>query len=58
MSEKRVMINILEKLPDDISMDELLETLNLIHELKNRINNADEEDFTTHEELKKEIKTW
>ncbi len=58
MSEKRIMINILEKLPDDISMSDLLETLNLIHELKNRMDNIDENEGTTQEDLKKEIELW
>lgn len=58
MSEKMVMINILEKLPDDISMSDLLETLNLIHELKNRIDNSDEQDFTTQDDFKREINEW
>lgn len=58
MSEKQVMINILEKLPNNISMDDLLETLNLIHELKNRMNISNEQDFITQDDLKKEIETW
>ncbi len=53
MSEKQVMIKILEKMPDDI-----VETLNLIYELRNRIDTFDRSRALTTEELKREIKTW
>lgn len=58
MSEKQIMINILEKMPDDISMNDILETLNLIHELKNRIENFAENETVTQEILKQEIEKW
>lgn len=58
MSEKQVMINILEKMPDDISFDDILETLNLIKELRNRIDNFDKSKSLTTDELKEEIKKW
>ncbi len=58
MSEKQVMINILEKMPNDISMADILETLNLIHELKNRIDDFDEDETISQEDLKKEIEQW
>lgn len=58
MSEKQVMIKILEKMPDDITFDDIVETLNLIYELRNRIDTFDRSKALTTEELKREIKTW
>lgn len=58
MSEKQVMIKILEKMPDDITFDDIVETLNLIYELRNRIDTFDRSRAHTTEELKREIKTW
>ncbi len=58
MSEKQIVIKILEKMPDNISMDSILETLILIYDLKNRLDNFDESQTINHEQLKKEIKEW
>lgn len=58
MSERQIMIKILEKMPDTISMDDILETMLLINDLKNRVNNFNENEATTQEDLKKEIEEW
>ena len=58
MSQKQAMIKILEEMPDDISFDDIVETLNLVYELRNRIDNFDRNKAVTTEELKKEMQTW
>ncbi len=58
MSEKQVMIKILEKMPDDITFDDIVETLNLIYKLKSRIDTFDRNQALTTEQLKKEIQEW
>lgn len=58
MSEKQVMIKILEKMPNDVTFDDIVETLNLIYELKNRVDNFDRSKALTTEELKKEMQKW
>ncbi len=58
MSEKQVMMKILEKMPDDITFDDIVETLNLIYELRNRVDNFDRDKALTAEELKKEMQQW
>ena len=58
MSEKQAMIKILEKMPDNISMDDIIETLNIIHTLSIRIKNYDEENLISQEDLEKEIEQW
>lgn len=56
MSERQVMIKILEKMPEDISMADIIETLNLIYELGKRLESKD--DLTSQEDFKKEIEQW
>lgn len=56
MSERQAIIKILEKMPEDISMVDIIETLNLIYELGKRLENKD--DLTSQEDFKKEIEQW
>ncbi len=58
MSQKHAMIKILEEMPEDISFEDIVETLNLVYELRNRIDNFDRSKAITTEELKKEMQTW
>ena len=58
MSERQIMIKILEKMPEDISFEDIVETLNLINDLRNRINNFDRSKALTTEQLKKEMQSW
>ena len=58
MSEKQVMIKLLEKMPEDVTLDDIVEFINLIYELKNRIDNFDERKSLTTDLLKENIKLW
>lgn len=58
MSERQIMIKILEKKPEDISFEDIVETLNLINDLRNRIDNFDRSKALTTEQLKKEMQSW
>lgn len=58
MSQKQAMIKILEEMPEDISFEDIVETLNLVYELRNRIDSFDRSKAITTEELKKEMQTW
>ncbi len=58
MSERQIMIKILEKMPEDISFEDIVETLNLISDLRNRIDNFDRSKALTTEQLKKEMQSW
>ena len=46
---------VFEKLPDNISEEDVIETVKIIKELHNRINNFDESKCLTTEELRKEL---
>lgn len=58
MSERQIMIKILEKMPEDISFEDIVETLNLISDLRNRVDNFDRSKALTTEQLKKEMQSW
>ena len=58
MSEKQAMIKLLEKMPDSITFDDIVETFNLVYELRHRVDNFDKSKSLTTEQLKEEIKSW
>ena len=58
MSEKQAMIKVLEEMPDDVTLEDITETLNLINEIRNRINNFDRSKCLTTEQLKEAISLW
>lgn len=58
MSEREKAIQILQELPDTISLKEILETLSLMLEINTRIDTFNENETITVEELEKEIEKW
>ena len=58
MSERQIIIKILEKMPEDIFFEDIVKTLNLISVLQNRVDNFDRNKALTTEELKKEMQAW
>ena len=58
MSDREKAIKVLEKMPDNIPMKEILDTLYNIFDLKDRIDNFDEDDGISSDEFKKEIEQW
>ena len=58
MSDREKAIKVLEELPDDISLEEIAETLYTVLDLKKRLDSIDEDEGITSEELKKEIEKW
>ena len=58
MSDREKAINILKTLPEDISLKDILDTLYNILDLKDRLENFDENEVISSEELKKEIEKW
>lgn len=57
MSERQIMIKI-KKMSEDISFEDIVETLNLINGLRSRIDNFDRNKALATEELKKEMQAW
>ncbi|MBR1883387.1 MAG: hypothetical protein IJ809_00305 [Clostridia bacterium] len=58
MSQKQAMMKFIDELPEDASFDDVVETLNLVYDLRNRIDTFDKSKTITTEELKKEIQQW
>ena len=58
MNDREKAIKVLEELPDNIPMKEIIETLNNIFDLKDRIDNIDENEGITSKDFKKEIEKW
>ena len=52
MSDREKAIKVLEELPDDISLEEIVETLYTVLDLKKRLDSIDEDEGITSEELK------
>ena len=58
MSDREKAIQILKEMPTNVSIQEILEALNLIFEINNRIENIDIDETITTEELLEEMKEW
>ena len=52
MSDRELAIKVLKELPNNITMKEIIETLNNIFDLKYKIKNIDENEGIDSEELK------
>lgn len=58
MSEKQAMIKVLEEMPEDVTLQDITETLNFINELQHRINNFDKSKCLSSQQLKEAISLW
>ena len=58
MSDREKAIQILKEMPTNVSIQEILEALNLMFEINNRIENIDIDETITTEELLEEMKEW
>lgn len=58
MSDREKAINILKELPENISLSEILETLNLMFAINNRIDNINIDETITTSQLLKETEEW
>lgn len=56
--DKQIALDLIANLPDDITMEDIVETLKLIKDINNRINNFDRTKAISTEDLKKELKKW
>lgn len=56
--DKQIALDVISNLPDDILMEDIIETLNLIKEINKRVENFDRTRALTIDELKKELEQW
>ena len=58
MSDREKAIQVIKEMPTNVSIQEILEALNLMFEINNRIENIDMNETITTEELLEEMKEW
>lgn len=58
MSAKEVVLDVISRMPEGISWEELMEELEILSDLRRANAEIDAGDFVTHEEVKQEIATW
>ena len=58
MSAKEVALDVINRMPEGISWEELMEELEILSDLRRADAEIDAGDFVTHEEAKREIETW
>lgn len=58
MSAKETALEAINKMPEGISWEELMDELEILADLRRADAEIDAGDFTTHEEVKQEIATW
>ena len=58
MSEREKAIQILQTLPDTVSLKEIIKTLSMMLEINSRIDSCSEDELITTEQIKKEIEEW
>lgn len=58
MINKTKLLKHIQKFPEEMSMEELIEKLLFVEELENRIAESDSGEVISEEELKKEMLVW
>lgn len=58
MTVKEVAIDLIRKLPDDTTLDEIMEELFVRRTIEERLRELDESGGLTHEEVKHRLARW
>lgn len=58
MITKDKLKHYIDKFPDELSIDDLIEHLVFVEKLENRIKQSKEDDTISEEDLEKEIEQW
>ena len=58
MSDREKAIEVLETMPADVSLKDILEALNLMFEINNRVDDLDINECISTDELIEEMKEW
>ena len=58
MITKDKLKHYIDKFPDELSIDDLIEHLVFVEKLENRIKQSKEDDTISEEDLEKEIEEW
>lgn len=55
---KQKVMESIDKLPPDASMDEIIERIYFIHKVETGLKQSEEGDLVDHEEVRKKIDEW
>ena len=58
MSAKEIVLDAINRMPEGISWEELMDELEILSDLRRADAEIDAGDFLTHEEAKQEIASW
>jgi predicted transcriptional regulator len=58
MTNKQLAIRAIRELPDDASMDDIVEQLAILESIRKGEEDIDAGRFISHEELKLQVKQW
>ena len=58
MTDKEQVIRVIEKLPQDASIEDAMEKLYLLYKIEKGISQADQGKKVSHKEAKKRMKEW
>ena len=57
-SAKQTALDLIEKLPDDVSLDDIMEELLVLQVIEERLATTDQEEVVSHEEAKRRLSRW
>jgi len=58
MSQKELVIEAIQELPDDASMEQIADRVDFIAAIQKGIDDVDRGDVIPHEEIKKQLAAW
>lgn len=58
MTDKEEILEIIQRAPDEISMEEILETLKVLSALKEAERDSEQGNVVPHEEVKEMVPQW
>ena len=57
-TQKENIIQMIKKLPDDISLEDIIEAIYVRQEIEKGLKDSKEENLYTHEKAKERLKKW
>ena len=58
MSQKELVLEAIQELPDDASIDQIADRVEFMAAIQKGIDDIDRGDTVQHEEIKKQLATW
>jgi len=58
MSQKELVLEAIQELPDDVSIDQIADRVGFIAAVQKGIDDIDHGDTVSHEEIKKQLAKW